>query len=201
MSHRDQPCSLVGVPPSGCFAEQSIQDLGCVTALLEPHAVHGLDLSFPHPHRVRVVAHRGAEVLVPVDEMRPVNTRRNLDHDRPVPLGAKAIHVQTEHGREDSGDRGAAEGTLVCLIELTHIDPLGRRLLHLAHAEDDHPAAAVRHRGDVLGKSRSAATLSRAAGRTSNPSRSSPPPQRPLRHQASRRSTVPARPRALDGVR
>src|SRR5664279_2467476 len=85
--------------------------------------------------------------------MRPINARGDLDHESPVPFCPKAMHFQTEHGRGDGGDGGAAQGTLVGLVELADIDSPGRRLLGLAYAEDDHATAAVRHRGDILGKS------------------------------------------------
>lgn len=86
--------------------------------------------------------------------MRPINARGDLDHESPVPFCPKAMHFQTEHGRGDGGDGGAAQGTLVGLVELADIDSPGRRLLGLAYAEDDHATAAVRHRGDILGKVR-----------------------------------------------
>jgi hypothetical protein len=60
--------------------------------------------------------------------MRPINARGDLDHESPVPFCPKAMHFQTEHGRGDGGDGGAAQGTLVGLVELADIDSPGRRL-------------------------------------------------------------------------
>ncbi len=147
-----QPCSFVGVAAGGCLGEQRVQGLGRVATFLESRAVHGLDLPLLHPHRIRVVAHGRPEILVPVDEMWPLDTCGHLDNDGTVSPRPEAMDTQAEDRRGDSGDRRATQGTLVRLPKLAHVDASSRRLLGLAHTVDDQSTTAVRQRSHILGK-------------------------------------------------
>ena len=112
-------------------AEQHVQSLSRVAALLEPSTVHGLDLPLLHPHRVRVDPQGAPKYRSCRSD---AARQRSQESPRPQPRSPdpEAVHVQTEHRWRDSGDRGASQGTLVCLIELAHVDTLGRRPLRLA---------------------------------------------------------------------
>jgi hypothetical protein len=127
-SNSDQPGTPVSVAAGLNLRDERVQGLGRVATLVEPSTVHRLDLPLPHPHRVRAIANRSAEVVVPVDQMRPVHAGGNHNHDGPFPHGSQGMDGHAEHGRRDRGDRGAAQGPLVDLVARTHIDAARRRL-------------------------------------------------------------------------
>tara|TARA_R110002051_G_scaffold60578_15_gene111105 strand:+ start:5970 stop:6146 length:177 start_codon:yes stop_codon:yes gene_type:complete len=53
-----------------------------MSALLEPSAIHGVDLSFLYPGSIGIIADRSAEEVILVDEMWSVDARGNHDCDR-----------------------------------------------------------------------------------------------------------------------
>lgn len=194
MGHSDEPCSLVGVATTGCFGEEVVQRLGGVAPFVEPRVTSprpGVPSSTPFLSRC-ARAHQSSR------SCRPGGVRRcsvGPPHDGTLALVSEAVHVEAEHGWGDSGDRGAPQGTLVCLVELADVDPLRRRLLRLTNAVDDQSSTAVGHRGDIFRKSVCGSPF--AGGSSDFQSKSFVCTRRRLpRHRATRWSTVPGRPRA-----
>ncbi|MFK4484620.1 hypothetical protein ABH929_003399 [Curtobacterium sp. AB7] len=119
--------------------------------LIKTSTIGVRDLALLHPDRIGVIPHRRAEVVVAVDQVRPVDARRHLDDHRRCAVAGKDVHSQREYWWGNRRYRRAPPGSLVPLIELDDVHALGRGLLHLAHPVHDHAAAAaVGHRSDVL---------------------------------------------------
>lgn len=122
-----------------------------MAAFIETRAIHRLNLTFLHPHRVSIVPNGCAKAFPPVYEVRHIDAGRHLDDDGTfLSWGTESDHVQAEHGWGDRSDRSTTKRPLVVLIELSHIDALSRLLLRLLHPEDDDAAATVRHGCNVL---------------------------------------------------
>ena len=70
-----------------------------MSAFLEPRTIHGFDLSLLHPDGVSIVADWSTEVIVFVDQVRPIDASRYLNDNGPLAFLAETVDKQTKYRR------------------------------------------------------------------------------------------------------